>query len=72
MALAFEGDRDTAQLVSVAILQLRLKLNRIQDSELKVLCDAMLREVEEDETPCHPKQHEDERARPPVLLKLVK
>jgi len=46
MTLVQGGDRDTAQLVAVAILELRIKLNKIQDSELKVLCDAMLHEVE--------------------------
>jgi hypothetical protein len=44
--LVLSGDCETAQLVSVAILELRLKLNRIDDSELKALCDAMLRVVE--------------------------
>jgi hypothetical protein len=34
--------RETASLVSVAILELRMKLNRIADRELKALCDAML------------------------------
>src|SRR3981081_3923633 len=34
--------RETASLVSVAILELRMKLNRIADCELKDLCDAML------------------------------
>src|SRR4030081_3143384 len=33
--------RETASLVSVAILELRMKLNRIADCELKALCDAM-------------------------------
>lgn len=37
------GKGDTAQLVSVAILDLRTKLHRIGDAELKALCDAMLR-----------------------------
>ena len=36
------GSRDTAQLISVAILELRMKLNRIGDEELKALCEAML------------------------------
>lgn len=35
------GDRESALLVSVAILDLRMKLHRIADSELKALCDAM-------------------------------
>ena len=46
-ALVQGGDRDTAQLVSVSILELRIKLNRIEDSELKALCDAMLREAKD-------------------------
>jgi hypothetical protein len=35
------GSRETAQLLSVAILDLRMKLHRIADSELKALCDAV-------------------------------
>lgn len=56
--------RDTAQLVSVAILELRMKLNRIADSELKALCDAMLPDEAPEERP------QAQRRRP--LLKLVK
>jgi hypothetical protein len=41
-ALLDIGSRETAHLVSVAILELRMKLNKIVDSELKALCDAML------------------------------
>ena len=41
-ALIDSGDRETALLVSVAILELRMKLNRITDAALKALCDAML------------------------------
>ena len=72
VALALSGDRDTAQLVSVAILELRIKLNRIEDAELKALCDAVLRDVGASEGPPHPKPHEGQRGRAPVLLKLVK
>jgi hypothetical protein len=71
-ALVRNGDRDTAQLVSVAILDLRIKLNRIEDSELKALCDAMLREVDTASKPAQPKPQEGPRQRPPVSLKLVK
>ncbi len=35
------GSRETAQLLSVAILELRMKLNRVADTELKTLSDAM-------------------------------
>src|SRR5450432_4109599 len=41
-ALVASGNRETAQLVSVAILQLRMQLNRITDAELKALCDALM------------------------------
>src|ERR1700741_4780334 len=41
-ALVAGGNRESAQLVSVAILDLRMKLNRIGDAELKALCDEML------------------------------
>jgi hypothetical protein len=71
-ALVLNGDRDTAQLVSVAILELRIKLNRIEDSELKALCDAMLKEGEAAARPAHPKPQEGIRHRSPVTLKLVK
>ena len=36
------GNRETARFVGVAILDIRMRLNRIGDSELKALCDAML------------------------------
>src|ERR1700690_3166012 len=71
-ALVLGGDRDAAQLVSVAILELRIKLNRIEDSELKALCDGVLRDVEAIDRPPHPKPHEGPRGRSPVSLKLVK
>ncbi len=40
------ASRETAQLVSLAILQLRMELNRVADAELKALCDAMIPAVE--------------------------
>jgi hypothetical protein len=64
------GERETALLVSVAVLELRMKLNRITDFELKALCDAMLPEdatAQESQDPTSP---QDQRRRP--LLKLVK
>jgi hypothetical protein len=69
-ALVASGNRETAQLVSVAILELRIKLNRIADSELKALCDAMLRD--EAEQARDPKSSQGQGGRPPVSLKLVK
>jgi hypothetical protein len=65
--LATNSHRETAQLVSVAILQLRMKLNRIADSELKALCDAMTG----DDGPPERSQG-GQRRRPSAVLKLVK
>lgn len=36
------GCDDTAHLVSVAILELRMRINGISDADLKALCDGML------------------------------
>ena len=38
-ALANGGNPETAHFVSVAVLDLRMKLNRITDAELRALCD---------------------------------
>jgi len=69
-ALVDGSERDTALLVSVAILELRTKLNRIADSELKALCDAMLPDEMTAETLQQAKSLQAQRRRP--LLKLVK
>jgi hypothetical protein len=67
-ALLGVSDRETALLVSVAILELRMKLNRIDDAELKALCDAMLPDEAAEQRSQEPKS--PQRRRP--LLKLVK
>jgi hypothetical protein len=41
-ALRDNGNGETAQLVSLAVLDLRMKLNRVTDDELKALCDEMV------------------------------
>ncbi len=67
------GSRDTAQLISVAILDLRMKLNRISDAELKALCEAMLPDEAPDQsgdTKPGAKSAAGQRRRP--LLRLVK
>ena len=64
------SDRETALLVSVAILELRMKLHRITDSELKALCDAILSHEAPAERSQQPKSLQGQRLRP--LLKLVK
>jgi hypothetical protein len=71
-ALIDSGSRETAQLVSVAILELRMKLNRIADSELKALCDAMIPDDEPAEEVRPPKSPQGQRRRPSAALKLVK
>jgi hypothetical protein len=63
------ASRETALLVSVAILQLRMKLNRIADSELKALCDAMTADSGRADKP---QRSASPRAQPlSALLKLV-
>jgi len=39
--LAADGNRETADLVSMAILDVRMRLHRIDDAELRALCDEM-------------------------------
>jgi hypothetical protein len=66
-ALARYGNPETAHLVAVAILDLRMKLNRITDAELKALCEEMTPDTASDKTgDSKPPQ----RRRP--LLRLVK
>jgi hypothetical protein len=71
-ALVASGHRETAQLLSVAILELRIKLNRIADSELRALCDAMVQDEELAEAPRDPKSPQSEGGRSAFSLKLVK
>jgi hypothetical protein len=67
--LIASGNPEIAQLVSVAILELRMKLNRVTDSELKALCDAMLADAPAERSQ-EPKSPQGQRRRP--MLKLVK
>lgn len=68
-ALADAGHRDTAHLVSLAVLELRMKLNHLGEDDLKLLCDEM---VQADNT----RKLRDGAAQPgqrrPPLLRLVK
>jgi hypothetical protein len=68
------SDRETTELVSVTILQLRMQLNRIADSDLKALCDAMMADepVRELVKQSHGRKLQGQRRRPAALLKLVK
>ena len=66
-ALFESASPETAQMVSLAILELRMKLNHIPDSELKALCDAMVPgPALAEEAPSHKDRH------PGTPLKLVK
>jgi hypothetical protein len=66
--LVSSGNTETAHLVSLAILDLRMKLNRITDAELKALCDEVsLADATSDK---NPDQKSPPRRRP--LLRLVK
>jgi hypothetical protein len=70
-ALRAVGRGDTAHLVSLAILELRMRLNGISDEELKALCEEMTPESDrlaqqEDDA----KSSVTQRRRP--LLRVVK
>jgi hypothetical protein len=63
-ALIESGSDETALLVSMAILELRMKVHQIADSELKDLCDALLRDS--------PRSPKPPQAYQRPFLKLVK
>jgi hypothetical protein len=67
--LVANGNRETAQLVSVAILELRMKLGGIDDDDLKALCDEMVPH-EEIATERTTRSSAGQRRRP--LLRVVK
>ena len=62
------GNRESSDLVSIAILDVRMRLHRIGDAELRALCDEMLA----DEDPPRPRETKlaPGRKRRP-LLRLV-
>ena len=68
-ALLAAGNKDTAQLISVAVLELRMKLNHIDDEDLKSLCDEMLH-ADDPQRLRDAKLQPGQRRRP--LLRLVK
>ena len=70
--LVDSADLETAQFVSVAILQLRLKLNQISAPELNALCDAMLPDDEPAERPRDSRSPQRHSRHPSAVLKLVK
>jgi hypothetical protein len=58
---------ETARLLSLAILELRMELHQVTDSELKALCDLMVTEGQS-----APDATADQGQRLPHYLKLVK
>jgi hypothetical protein len=70
-ALTRSGDHETAHVVSVAILQHRMKCHGVSDLELKELCDTMVADREAAEAARNPAAQRHRRRRPP-LLRLVK
>jgi len=68
-ALAASGNRESAHLVSVAVLDLRMKLNRLSEEDLKSLCDEMVQADNPDKLR-DPKVQPGQRRQP--LLRLVK
>jgi hypothetical protein len=62
--LRANGKDDTAHLVAVAILDLRMKLGRVADSELKALCDEIMLAADE--------RARESRARQQPQLRIVK
>ncbi|OKO85440.1 MULTISPECIES: hypothetical protein [unclassified Bradyrhizobium] len=63
------NNRESAELLSIVILDVRMKLKGIDDADLKALCDEMLRRaVSEPQSPS--KQTQDQPRRP--LLRVVK
>ena len=67
-ALVASDSHETAHLVSIAILDLRMKLNRVTEAELTSLCNEML--PADARAPQDQKSQYAPRQRP--LLKLVK
>jgi hypothetical protein len=59
---------ETARLLSLAILELRMELHKVTDTELKALCDLMV--PEDDEPP--PDANDGSGRRLPPYLKLIK
>jgi len=62
-----QSSLETASLLSLAILELRMELHKVTDTELKALCDMM---VLEDAPPPVPKDRPGLRL--PPYLKLIK
>ena len=63
------NNRESAELLSIVILDVRMKLKGIDNADLRALCDEMLRSAGS-EPPPSSKQTQDQPRRP--LLRVVK
>jgi len=63
------NSRESAELLSIVILDVRMKLKGIDSADLKALCDEMLRSAGNEPQPSS-KQTQDQPRRP--LLRVVK
>jgi len=68
VGLAAAGHRDSADLVSMAILDVRMRLHRIGHAELRALCDEML----DDGSPQTSDTKPASGGKRPPLLRVVK
>ena len=66
-SLLDEASSEAARLLSLAILELRMELHKVTDSELKALCDLI---EQEEQTPQGPESGAAKRL--PPYLRLVK
>nr|WP_249811103.1 hypothetical protein [Bradyrhizobium sp. 149] len=64
------NSRESAELLSIVILDVRMKLKGIDGADLKALCDEMLRSAASEEPQPPSKQTQDQPRRP--LLRVVK
>jgi len=62
-----KGSPETAKLLSLAILELRMELHHVSDSELKALCDRMVTDIQ---SAADASAEQDQRL--PSYLTLVK
>jgi len=68
--LAISAEHETGDLVSMAILQLRMKLEGVSESELRLLCENL--GAGQAEVLLSPKRPRERRRRRPPALRLVK
>ena len=62
-----KASQETARLLSLAILELRMELHRVTDSELKALCDLMVTDAQAAQS-----AQAEPGPRLPPYLKLIK